>query len=135
MKVWIDGRIVDGSEARVPVTDHGLLYGDGIFEGIRLAGGRVFRLDSHLARLRHSGRAIGLELPGGIDGIREIVLATARAWGRPDGYVRLLVTRGDGAMSVDPTRCPSPRVICIACEIELYPVELLATGVSMVTGP
>jgi branched-chain amino acid aminotransferase len=133
MKVWIDGRIVDGSEARVPVTDHGLLYGDGIFEGIRLAGGRVFRLDSHLARLRHSGRAIGLELPGGIDGIREIVLATARAWGRPDGYVRLLVTRGDGAMGVDPTRCPSPRVICIACEIELYPVELLATGVSMVT--
>jgi branched-chain amino acid aminotransferase len=131
--VWIDGRIVDGSEARVPVTDHGLLYGDGIFEGIRLAGGRVFRLDSHLARLRHSGRAIGLELPGGIDGIREIVLATARAWGRPDGYVRLLVTRGDGAMGVDPTRCPSPRVICIACEIELYPVELLATGVSMVT--
>lgn len=133
MKVWIDGRIVDGSEARVPVTDHGLLYGDGIFEGIRLAGGRVFRLDSHLSRLRHSGRAIGLELPGGIDGIREIVLATARAWGRPDGYVRLLVTRGDGAMGVDPTRCPSPRVICIACEIELYPAQLLATGVSMVT--
>ena len=133
MKVWIDGRIVDGSEARVPVTDHGLLYGDGIFEGIRLAGGRVFRLDSHLSRLRHSGRAIGLELPGGIAGIREIVLATARAWGRPDGYVRLIVTRGDGAMGVDPTRCPSPRVICIACEIELYPAELLATGVSMVT--
>lgn len=133
MKVWIDGRIVDGSEARVPVTDHGLLYGDGIFEGIRLAGGRVFRLDSHLSRLRHSGRAIGLELPGGIAGIREIVLATARAWGRPDGYVRLLVTRGDGAMGVDPTRCPSPRVICIACEIELYPAELIATGVSMVT--
>ncbi|MBM4335569.1 MAG: branched-chain-amino-acid transaminase [Deltaproteobacteria bacterium] len=133
MKVWIDGRVVDGSEARVPVTDHGLLYGDGIFEGIRLAGGRVFRLDSHLARLRHSGRAIGLELPGGIAGVREIVLATARAWGRPDGYVRLLVTRGDGAMGVDPTRCPSPRVICIACEIELFPAQLLATGVSMVT--
>lgn len=133
MKVWIDGRVVDGSEARVPVTDHGLLYGDGIFEGIRLAGGRVFRLDSHLSRLRHSGRAIGLELPGGVDGIREIVLATARAWGRPDGYVRLLVTRGDGAMGVDPTRCPSPRVICIACEIELYPAELVASGVSMVT--
>ena len=133
MKVWIDGRVVDGSEARVPVTDHGLLYGDGIFEGIRLAGGRVFRLDSHLARLRHSGRAIGLELPGGIAGIREIVLATARAWGRPDGYVRLLVTRGDGAMGVDPTRCPSPRVICIACEIELFPAQLLETGVSMVT--
>ncbi len=133
MKVWIDGRVVDGSEARVPVTDHGLLYGDGIFEGIRLAGGRVFRLDSHLARLRDSGRAIGLELPGGVAAIRAIVLETARAWGRPDGYVRLLVTRGDGAMGVDPTRCPSPRVICIACEIELYPVSLLESGISMVT--
>jgi branched-chain amino acid aminotransferase len=124
---------VDGSEARIPVTDHGLLYGDGVFEGIRLAGGRVFRLDSHLDRLRHSARAIGLELPGGVAGIRAIVLETARAWGRPDGYVRLLVTRGDGAMGVDPTNCLRPRVICIATEIELYPAEKLASGVEMVT--
>ncbi len=133
MKVWIEGRVVDGSEARIPVTDHGLLYGDGVFEGIRLAGGRVFRLDSHLARLRHSARAIGLELPGGVAGIRAIVLETACAFGRPDGYVRLLVTRGDGAMGVDPTRCLNPRVICIATEIELYPAEKLASGVDMVT--
>ena len=133
MKVWIEGRVVDGSEARIPVTDHGLLYGDGVFEGIRLAGGRVFRLDSHLERLRHSARAIGLELPGGVAAIRAIVLETARAWGRPDGYVRLLVTRGDGAMGVDPTRCLDPRVVCIACEIELYPAALLASGISMVT--
>lgn len=133
MKVWIEGRVVDGSEARIPVTDHGLLYGDGVFEGIRLAGGRVFRLDLHLARLRHSARAIGLELPGGVDGIRAILLETARAWGRPDGYVRLLVTRGDGAMGVDPTRCHNPRVVCIVCEIELYPEETLRRGISMVT--
>jgi len=133
MKVWIEGRVVEGSEARVPVTDHGLLYGDGVFEGIRLAGGRVFRLDSHLERLRHSARAIGLELPGGVAGIRAIVIETARALGRADGYVRLLVTRGDGAMGVDPTNCLRPRVICIACEIELYPPALLATGISMVT--
>jgi branched-chain amino acid aminotransferase len=133
MKVWIEGRVVDGSEARIPVTDHGLLYGDGVFEGIRLAGGRVFRLDSHLDRLRHSARAIGLELPGGVTGIRAIVLETARAWGRPDGYVRLLVTRGDGAMGVDPTNCLHPRVICIATEIDLYPAEKLASGVEMVT--
>jgi len=133
MKVWIEGRVVDGDQARIPVTDHGLLYGDGVFEGIRLAGGRVFRLDSHLARLRHSARAIGLELPGGVAGIRAIVLETARAWGRPDGYVRLLVTRGDGAMGVDPTRCPNPRVICIVCEIELYPEAKLRSGVDMVT--
>jgi branched-chain amino acid aminotransferase len=133
MKVWIEGRIVDGAEARIPVTDHGLLYGDGVFEGIRLAGGRVFRLDAHLARLRHSARAIGLELPGGTEAIRRIVLDTARAFGRADGYVRLLVTRGDGAMGVDPTRCPSPRVVCIATEIELYPEAKLASGIDMVT--
>jgi branched-chain amino acid aminotransferase len=133
MKVWIEGRIVDGAEARIPVTDHGLLYGDGVFEGIRLAGGRVFRLDAHLARLRHSARAIGLELPGGTEAIRRIVLDTARAFGRADGYVRLLVTRGDGAMGVDPTRRPSPRVVCIATEIELYPEAKLASGIDMVT--
>jgi branched-chain amino acid aminotransferase len=133
MKVWIEGRIVDGADARIPVTDHGLLYGDGVFEGIRLYAGRVFRLDSHLERLGHSARAIGLEIPGGTGAVREIVLATARAFGRPDGYVRLLVTRGDGAMGVDPTRCLNPRVICIACEIELYPEEKLRAGVDMVT--
>jgi len=133
MKVWIEGEIVDGAEARIPVTDHGLLYGDGVFEGIRLYGGRVFRLDAHLERLRHSARAIGLELPGGAAAVREIVLATARAYGRPEGYVRLLVTRGDGAMGVDPTRCPSPRVVCIACEIELYPAEKLRAGLDLVT--
>jgi len=79
MKVWIEGRIVDGADARIPVTDHGLLYGDGVFEGIRLYGGRVFRLDAHLERLRHSARAIGLELPGGAAAVREIVIATACA--------------------------------------------------------
>jgi len=133
MKVWIEGRIVDGADARIPVTDHGLLYGDGVFEGIRLYSGRVFKLDTHLARLNHSARAIGLELPGGVAALREIVLATARAFGQPDGYVRLLITRGDGAMGVDPTRCPSPRIVCIACEIELYPGDKLRAGVDMVT--
>ena len=87
MKVWIEGEIVDGASARIPVTDHGLLYGDGVFEGIRLYSGRVFRLDAHLERLRHSARAIGLDLPGGVAKIREIVLATARAYDQPDGWV------------------------------------------------
>jgi len=133
MKVWIEGEIVDGANARIPVTDHGLLYGDGVFEGIRLYSGRVFRLDAHLERLRHSARAIGLDLPGGVAKIREIVLATSRAYGQPDGYVRLLVTRGDGAMGVDPTTCASPRVVCIACEIGLYPEAKLRSGIDMVT--
>jgi branched-chain amino acid aminotransferase len=133
MKVWIEGRIVDGADARIPVTDHGLLYGDGVFEGIRLYSGRVFRLDSHLERLRHSARAIGLELPGGVTAVRKIALDTARAFGQPDGYLRLLVTRGDGAMGVDPTSCPSPRIVCIACEIALYPEAKLRAGIDMVT--
>ena len=133
MKVWIEGEIVDGANARIPVTDHGLLYGDGVFEGIRLYSGRVFRLDAHMERLRHSARAIGLDLPGGVAKVREIVLATARAYGQPDGYVRLLVTRGDGAMGVDPTTCANPRVVCIACEIGLYPDAKLRSGIDMVT--
>jgi branched-chain amino acid aminotransferase len=133
MKVWIDGRIVDGADAKISVLDHGLLYGDGVFEGIRLYGGRVFRLDVHLERLSHSARAIGLDIPGGIAAVREIVIATARAFGQPEGYVRLLVTRGIGAMGVDPTSCHDPRIVCIACEIGLYPEEKLRAGIDMVT--
>ena len=80
MKVWIDGCVVDGEEARIPVTDHGLLYGDGIFEGIRVYGRRVFRLGDHLRRFGAAARAIGLELPGGLEAIRRVVLETARAY-------------------------------------------------------
>jgi branched-chain amino acid aminotransferase len=133
MKVWIDGRVVEGSEARVPVTDHGLLYGDGVFEGIRIYGRRVFRLDDHLRRLEVSAAAIGLELPGGVDALREIVLETGRAFGADEAYVRLLVTRGEGALGVDPTTCPRPRVVCIVDDVRIYPPETLARGVALVT--
>ena len=133
MKVWIEGRVVDGSEARIPVTDHGLLYGDGVFEGIRLAGGRVFRLDSHLERLRHSARAIGLELPGGVASDpqdRDRDRARLRPARRLRAAARHARRRRDGRRS---DALPNPRVVCIACEIELYPAELLATGITMVT--
>jgi branched-chain amino acid aminotransferase len=133
MKVWIDGRIVDGAQARVPVTDHGLLYGDGVFEGIRAFGRRVFRLDDHLARLRVSARAIALALPMDESGLRGVVLDTLRAFGRDDAYVRLLVTRGEGALGVDPTTCPEPRVVCIAAEARIFPPEKLAAGLDLVT--
>ncbi len=133
MKVWIDGRIVDGSEARVPVTDHGLLYGDGIFEGLRIYAGRLFRLELHLARLEAGARAIGLALPGGIEGLRNVVLETARAFGSSEAYGRLIVTRGEGPLGVDPTTCPTPRVICIMDQIRLYPAEILARGLDLVT--
>jgi len=133
MKVWIDGAIVAGHEARVPVTDHGLLYGDGVFEGIRAYARRVFRLDDHLARLRASARAIALALPHPEARIREIVLDTLRVFGRDDAYVRLVVTRGEGALGVDPTSCPVPRLFCIAAEVRLYAPEKLAAGIELVT--
>ena len=113
MKVWIGGAIVEASEARIPVTDHGLLYGDGIFEGLRVYGGAIFRLPDHLRRLGAAARALGIEIPGGLAEVEKILLATARAYGQPDAYIRLLVTRGDGALGVDPTSCKSPRIVCI----------------------
>ena len=92
MKVWIDGRVVDGADAKIPVTDHGLLYGDGIFEGIRVYARRVFRLDDHLHRFGTSAKAIGLELPGGLEAVRRVVLETARAYDRDEAYLRLRYT-------------------------------------------
>ena len=132
-KVWIDGGVVDLPEARVPVTDHGLLYGDGIFEGIRILHGGVFRLDRHLARLESAARALALPRPGGTPALREIVLETARAFGQPEAYVRLVITRGEGALGVDPTTCGEPRVFCIVTQITLYSEEKLASGLDLVT--
>ena len=132
-KAWIDGGIVDASQARIPITDHGLLYGDGIFEGIRVFGGRVFRLELHLARLAASARALALELPGGIEAMRRIVCDTVRAFGSPDAYVRLIVTRGEGALGVDPTSCPQPRALCLVDRISLFAPEKLALGLDLVT--
>ena len=133
MKVWIDGSVVDGSEARVPVSDHGLLYGDGVFEGIRIYGRRVFRLDTHLQRFAASAKAIALELPGGIEAVREIVLETARAFDADEAYVRLIATRGDGALDIDPTHCSNPRLICIVDRIAIYPEEKRLAGLDLLT--
>lgn len=133
MKVWIDGAIVEGAEARIPVTDHGLLYGDGIFEGLRLYAGAIFRLPDHLRRLGASARALGLEIPGGLAEVEKIVLATTRAHGQPEAYIRLLVTRGDGALGVDPTSCHSPRIVCIVDEVRLYSELKQRVGIDLVT--
>lgn len=133
MKVWIDGRVVEGEEAHIPVTDHGLLYGDGVFEGIRAYGRRIFRLEDHLRRLQTAARSLGIELPGGIESIEKIVLETARANGRDDAYIRLIITRGSGELGVDPTTCREPRILCIADEVRLYPEEKRREGLAMVT--
>jgi branched-chain amino acid aminotransferase len=132
-KVWIDGEIVEIGAARVPVTDHGLLYGDGLFEGIRVFDGRVFRLDDHLARFAAGAKVLGLELPGGIARVRGIVLETVRAHGGREAYVRLIATRGEGALGVDPTTCPTPRLICIVDRVAIYPEEKLRRGIDLVT--
>ena len=133
MKVWIDGQIMDGAQARIPVLDHGLLYGDGVFEGLRLYNGRVFRLEKHLQRLQTSARAIHLQLPGGTEAIQKLLFDTLRAHGKPDAYIRLLVTRGDGALGIDPASCPRPRVICIVDQVQLYPEEKLRQGLDLIT--
>ena len=131
--VWLDGRVVGIGEARIPVTDHGLLYGDGIFEGIRVYCGRVFRLDRHIARFAAAARQIGLALPGGAGTAREVVLAALRAYGRSEAYARLIATRGEGALGVDPSTCERPRLLCIAGRVSIYPEAKLRAGIDLVT--
>jgi branched-chain amino acid aminotransferase len=134
MKIWINGGIVANNEdAKISVLDHGLLYGDGIFEGIRIYGSKVFRLPDHLHRFATSAKSIGLELPGGLAAIEKVVLETARAFGESEGYLRLIATRGEGALGVDPTTCERPNIICIADAIRLFSPEKLARGLDMVT--
>jgi branched-chain amino acid aminotransferase len=132
-KVWLDGEVMEAPDARIPVTDHGLLYGDGVFEGIRIYRGGLFRLERHLARLAVGLRALALEPRGGIAALREVVLTTARAYGEREAYVRLVVTRGEGALGVDPTTCGEPRVFCLVGRVAIYPESKLGAGIALVT--
>lgn len=133
MKIWLDGAIVDEAEARVPVTDHGLLYGDGVFEGMRVAAGRVFRIEQHLARLAFGARVLALTLPYSMAEIREAVESTVRAFGEPEAYIRLLVTRGVGPLGVDPTTCPRASLVVIVTTIKLFSEEQRERGLDMIT--
>jgi len=131
MTIFIDGKRDD--DAKVSVRDHGLLYGDGVFEGLRMEARAVFRLDDHMRRLAFGLRSIGLELPGGVARARDAVIATCRAHDEDDAYLRLVVTRGVGALGVDPTNCESPVVFCIADRIALYPEAKRSVGLDLVT--
>jgi branched-chain amino acid aminotransferase len=133
MKIYIDGRHYDKSEAKVSVFDHGLLYGDGVFEGIRAYNGRIFRLREHLERLHSSARAILLELPWSVDELEQIVVETVRLNELRDAYIRLVVTRGVGDLGLDMRKCKRPSLICIADKIELYPDTVYARGLDIVT--
>jgi branched-chain amino acid aminotransferase len=133
MKIWIDGSIVEEGAARVSVTDHGLLYGDGIFEGMRVIAGRVFRIERHLDRLEFGARTLLLNLPYVRGEIRRIVEDTVRAFNEREAYVRLVVTRGEGPLGVDPTTCPKARLFCIVNTIKLFSEEQRERGLDMIT--
>src|SRR5205807_1053296 len=135
MKIYIDGKYYDQKNAKISVFDHGLLYGDGIFEGIRAYNGRVFKLKEHTDRLFCSAKAILLDIPMSPAEIMRAVVETCRENKIRDGYVRLLVTRGTGTLGLNPNRCKHPSVIIIADKIQLSPPELYERGMAIVTVP
>lgn len=135
MKVYIDGKFYDERKAKVSVFDHGLLYGDGIFEGIRAYNGRVFRLKEHIDRLFCSAKAILLQIPISHAEVMKAVVESCRRNNIRDGYIRLLVTRGVGTLGLNPNRCKRPSVIVIADKIQLYPPALYQRGMDIITVP
>ncbi|MEE2973558.1 MAG: branched-chain-amino-acid transaminase [Planctomycetota bacterium] len=131
-QVWMDGKLVPKSEAVVSVFDHGLLYGDGCFEGIRAYGGRILKLKSHLARMYESASLIRLNPAYDVDEVEDAVRATLEANGLEDAYIRLIFTRGVGTLGLHPFRCPTPGTIVIADKIQLYPEELYENGMHVI---
>ena len=133
MKIFLNDKLVDESEAKVSVFDHGLLYGDGVFEGIRVYSGKVFELEAHIQRLYESAHAIRLQIPQGQETLVENVRMTVKANDISDGYVRLIITRGEGTLGLNPLACKTPQIIIIAATIQLYPQELYETGLKVVS--
>jgi len=135
MKIYVDGKYCDEKNAKISVFDHGLLYGDGIFEGIRAYNGRVFQLKEHIDRLFCSAKAILLDIPMSHGEMMKAVVETCRQNGIRDGYIRLLVTRGIGTLGLNPHRCKDPSIIIIADKIQLYAPELYEKGMEIITAP
>jgi len=132
-QVWLNGSIVNAAEATVSVYDHGLLYGDGVFEGIRTYGGRVFKLATHLRRLKESAKALRLDLPYDVDALASAIRQIVATNGCRDGYVRLCVTRGVGTLGLNPFVCAKASTFIIADNITLYPEALYEEGLSVIT--
>ena len=135
LKVYLDGEFVPKSEAKISVFDHGLLYGDGVFEGIRSYNGKVFKLTEHLNRLYESAKTIMLSIPLSQRELEKAVLDTLRTNKLKDAYIRLVVTRGEGDLGLDPRKAKEPRIIIITDKIALYPRELYEKGLELVTVP
>jgi branched-chain amino acid aminotransferase len=132
MKVWLNGNLVDQQDARISVFDHGLLYGDGVFEGIRVYGGRIFQAKAHVDRLFESAGRIRLEVPYTKQQIIEAMQAACEANGVVDGYIRPAVTRGPGTLGLNPFKCHDPVVFIIADDITLYPREMYENGLAVI---
>lgn len=133
MRVYVDGEFYSEDEAKVSVFDHGLLYGDGVFEGIRIYNNKIFRLDEHLERLYDGAKVIMIEIPLLFNELKEAVLETVRVNELSDGYIRLVVTRGRGDLGLNPLKCPTPTVFIIAATIKIYPDEIYQKGMKVVT--
>lgn len=133
MQVYIDGEFVDREAAKVSVFDHGFLYGDGVFEGIRVYNRRIFRLQAHLDRLYASARAIALTVPLTPEAMRDTLREAVRRNGRDDAYIRLVITRGVGALGIDPASCPRASVVIIVDDVHLYAPALYARGIAVIT--
>src|SRR5436190_2271415 len=135
MKIYIGGKYFDQRNATISVFDHGLLYGDGIFEGIRAYNGRVFKLREHIERLYYSAKAILLKVPLSPEQMTRAVVETCRKNEIRDGYIRLVVTRGPGGLGLNPNKCKAPSVVIIADKIQLYPEEMYERGLEIITVP
>ena len=133
MTIWIDGKFVNKADAVVSVFDHGLLYGDGVFEGIRVYAGNIFKLEEHITRLYQSAKAIMLELPMMPDEMSDIVLKAVARDASEDSYIRVVVTRGEGNLGLDPSSCARPSVIVIVDKVQLYPKDLYDSGIRVIT--
>jgi len=133
LRIWMNGEFVDEKDARISVFDHGLLYGDGVFEGLRSYGGRIFKLEEHVERLYRSAQAISLKIPVSHKKMHGIICDTVRENNLKDSYIRVVVTRGIGDLGLDPRKCPKPSIFVIASKIQLYPEEYYEKGLTVVT--
>jgi branched-chain amino acid aminotransferase len=133
LKIWLSDKLVDEADARISVFDHGLLYGDGVFEGIRVYGRKVFEMEAHIRRLYESAKAIRLQIPMTAQTLTEAVETTVKANAIVDGYIRLVVTRGVGSLGLNPFNCTQGCVIIIADRIQLYPEELYEKGIKVIS--
>ena len=133
MKIYINGKLYAKDQAKVSVFDHGLLYGDGVFEGIRAYDGRIFKLAEHVERLYESAKTIMLKIPMTQKAMIKAIIKTIRANKLKSGYVRVVVTRGVGTLGLNPFTCKKPQIIIIADKIKLYPEDYYKKGLSLIT--